>query len=227
METCPYASARENEARSFLAGWSNPAAHGVKCWYCDVDNIAKGSDILLIGLSPGGDENARRLDEENDYLKLPYTKRGFNSWLDENWLGKGPKHQQAMWRVFQTMFPQDWESKLRSSACTNVFPIRTGSVDAIDSDGWAFAETWFQKIMGHVQPKIVICNGNSNQNSAWSYLCKNFGCSLVREIDIGAKGKVKLGSFNTGVECKVLGLPSLSRFARESLFQAIETVGPF
>jgi len=126
------------------------------------------------------------------------------------------------------MFPSDWERKLRSSACTNVFPIRTESVDAIDGDGWDFAENWFQKIMGHVKPRTIICNGNSNQNSAWLDLCQHFGCSLAKQVDIGARGKVKLGSFSSDAgECKVLGLPSLSRFARASLFRAIADLEPF
>lgn len=226
MDNYPFALARENEAMTFLTGWSNPGAHGVKCWYCDADNIERGSDILLIGLNPGGDENSRRIDEENNYLKLPYMKRGYNSWMDEDWPDKGRRHQQAVSRVFKIMFPLDWERKLRSSACTNVFPVRTVDVDAIDDDGWAFAETWFQKIMAHVQPKIIICNGNNNRNSAWSYLFRHFGCTLTNEVDIGAGGRVKLGSFNAdGAERTVLGLPSLSRFARESLYQAIDDLG--
>lgn len=228
MENYLFASALENEAKTFVAGWANPKAHGVKCWYCDAGNVESGSNILLIGLNPGGGEDSKTIDENNGYLNAPYENRGFNSWLDEDWPGNGRKHQEAMRRVFKTMFAGEWERKLRSSACTNVFPVRTESVDAIDKAGWDFAEKWFQEIITHVQPRITICNGNSNQNSAWSYLCRHFGCSLTNEIDIGARGKVKRGSFRTNVgTCGVLGLPSLSRFARASLFQAIEDIGPF
>ncbi len=228
MNHYPFTLGLESEAKAFLANWNNPKAHGIKCWYCDAGNVENSGDILLIGLNPGGGEDSKGIDDKYDYLKLPYTKEGFNSWLDEYWPGNGRKHQKAMSRVFRTMFSNAWERKLRSSICTNVFPIRTKDVTDIDDDGWEFAEKWFQKIMAHVQPRIIICNGNNNQNSAWSYLCQHFGCSLEKQIDIGARGSVKQGSFSSNAgKCKVLGLPLLSRFSRESLYQAIDDLGPF
>ena len=224
----PFAAACEAEAEAFLRGWDNPNAYGTKCWYCDARNIEDGSDILLIGLNPGGGDESKMLDEQSGYLELPYTKARFNSWLDEYWPGKGSAHQDAMRRVYQAMYGNDWETALRSSACTNVFPVRTASIGDIDARGWKFAGAWFAKILAHVQPKTIICNGNGMQNSPWAYMLKRFDLSVTADIDIGARGHVKDGVLRTASgTSRVLGLPSLSRFSRTSLYQAVGSLRPF
>lgn len=215
----------ENQARRFLKSWNNDQAYGLKCWYSYVGNIENGSDTLLIGLNPGGDATAVEHDEQNGYLEKPYTTEGFNSWLDEAWLGKGPHHQNAMHQVFKTIFGSKWEQELRAAACTNIFPIRTSSINAIDDAGWEFAHKWFKSILGKVEPKRIICNGNNNQNSAWSYLRQEFKVSSVQKIGIGSSAYVKTGTMHFSKQrISILALPTLSRFARGALYTAIKKV---
>ncbi len=215
----------EQKAKRFLESWNNKRAYGVKCWYSYAGNIENGSDTLLIGLNPGGDASAIEHDRTHGYLEKPYAEEGFNSWIDEQWIGNGPSHQRAMRRVFETIYGQRWEEQLRRAACTNVFPVRTSSIDAIDGEGWAFANKWFGAILKQVDPKLIICNGNNNQNSAWAYLCREFGVAEIAREAIGAGGYVKLGAAEiNGRDVKVLALPNLSRFARAKLYQAIGSV---
>ncbi|HMO15220.1 MAG TPA: hypothetical protein PKD64_13995 [Pirellulaceae bacterium] len=223
MNQFPFTLEQENAAREFLKSWNNPRAHGIKCWYCDANNIEKGSETLFIGLNPGGNDDSKKLDERAGYLESPYSVPGFNSWIDEEWPDRGPSHQAAVQRVFQTLYSDGWENKLRTSACTNIFPVRTETTDAIDKSGWLFAERWFGNILKHVRPKFVICNGNNQTNSAWAYLVKHYNCAMISEIDIGANAFVKKGTFElNGERCSVLGLPNLPRFMRPRLIDAIQ-----
>ena len=70
--------------------------------------------------------------------------------------------------------------------------------------------------------------GNGFSYEFEEYMLKRFDLSVTADIDIGARGHVKDGVLRTASgTSRVLGLPSLSRFSRTSLYQAVGSLRPF
>ena len=104
----PAVRALEREAIEFAQAVSRRAFFGVKCWYSDANTIEQGCTLAFVGIKPGGDEKSAEVDRLRGYLEAPYTKRGYNSWLDEQWTGDGPQHQDRARQLFRAMYADDW-----------------------------------------------------------------------------------------------------------------------
>ncbi|GEM_PF-2912030 len=207
------------------------AIEGTKCWYSHASLIDQGATRAFIGINPGLAYPGEVTDQKRKgYFKAPYTQAGYNAWLDQKWgPPNGPTHQAAGQRTFQIMFGRTWMEALRATACFNVSPFPTKSISDLPEDAWNWSVIWFRQVLEQVNPKLLLCNGNSETQSPWSVVSSAYRLRLVRTIDIGARASVKDGFLQTGPlkECRVIGLPLLSRFKRERLFDGLKELGPY
>ena len=224
----------QKEAERMEDELNDPKIFGVKCWYCDASLIENGSEVAFLGINPGGGEESQELDKRKGSLKLPYTQRKYNSWLDETWPGpKGRNHQEAVQKVFRTMFgTTEWETKLRGTACFNTVPLRSRNSSDLSKRAWTMGAQWSMKVLEHVSPKLILCNGNARSKSPWAAINDAFTLEDIQEVPIGAQGStasMKSGVVNGGnlKGARVIGLPFLNRFAWPEVFQVLESMKPF
>ncbi|MBI4338840.1 MAG: hypothetical protein HY680_02670 [Chloroflexi bacterium] len=226
------ARAFEREAEQYARRTLKGKIFGTKCWYCDACLIEKGAQQVLIGLNPGGAEVSEARDQNGDYLALPYTRRGYNAWLDDKtWEGKGPAHQLAVRQAFKSMYSTRWEEKLRQTACFNVVPFRTPNASILTKETWNWGAKWSTAILEHIAPKLIVCNGNGGK-SAWRVLCSAYKVGDFREVAIGSHGStasLKVGIIASGglKGAKVVGLPFLNRFGWPETFDKLKELRPF
>jgi hypothetical protein len=219
----------ENEARRLEERLDDPKIFGVKCWYSDAALISNDAERAFIGINPGGGPESEKEDSIGDRLERPYTRKGYNSWLDDDWWEGGEKRQRNVRRSFEAMYGASAESKLRLTASFNVVPFRTRNAADLSDRAWREGTAWFMNVLTHIDPKLIICNGNGENGSPWSVIDTKFSISRRHQIEIGAKGSVKEGVVNSGQlkGCRIIGLPNLSRFGRESLYSALGSLKPF
>ena len=150
--------------------------HGVKCWDSTTRLFDQGATRALITTHPGGGEEAHLQDLCKGYLHIPYTNQDFNAYLDEGWEGSPPgKHsgQTSVQRVFEAMYGDAWEKTFRNTACFKVLPFRIRNIKALPSKAQCATTPWFQEVLEHVKPRLIICNGNmENGLSPWSIIRK-------------------------------------------------------
>ena len=223
----------QQEAEEEAKKLKNGAISGAKCWYCDANLIENGAIRAFVGINPGGGKTSEKIDVEKGSLDAPYAIRRWNSWLDEDsWEGKGRQHQERVKRMFKSMYGKVWEEKLRESACLNVVPFRTESASRIPAPVWIYSQQWFRRVIEHIRPKLILCNGNGEAKSPWAVLCSFYRINDVKKVSVGATGstaslKEAVIESEIMMGTRIIGLPLLNRFGWPETFRTLATLGPF
>ena len=222
----------ERQAKILADELGSQDIFGVKCWYSDASLFEGSSKRVFIGINPGGDRTSQDLDLRAGYLEWPRTKPGYNAWLDETWPDNGPKHQEAVVNAFRSMYGSTWEKQMRDTACFNVVPFRCPSATKLPTHAWSAGTKWFQEVLERLEPRLIICNGNSRSKSPWSTLHRLYSVEEFQDIPIGAAGStasIKQGMIDSGQfsGCQILALPSLSRFGWPELYEKLSKLKPF
>lgn len=219
----------ELEAKHLARTLNDPGITGVKCWYCDARLIKSGAKRVFLGINPAGDTFSQQFDQENGYIDAPYEGRWYNAFLDEQIWGSGASLQSAVCRASEAMYGKAWERTLRQTACLNLVPFRSPKITDLKRETYEIGMAWGIKVLQHLRPSLIISNGNGRQ-SAWGALSED--CSDETVIPLGAVGstaRLKEAFIVTGplAGSRVIGLPTLTRFAWDELFDKLETLGPF
>ena len=222
----------EHRAKKIVNELDSHDIFGVKCWYSNKSIFEKSATRVFIGINPGGDRASQELDLRKGYLELAHTKPDYNAWLDEMWPDNGPKHQEAVVRTFQSMYGPIWEKQMRDTACFNIVPLRSTSVAKLSPQAWQMGKDWFREVLEHLTPRLVVCNGNSRNKSPWSVVHEFYSIKDSPDIPIGATGStasIKQGVIESGPlsDCRIVGLPSLSRFGWPELYEKLSDLKPF
>lgn len=212
-----FAKQMECEADSLAEGFK-ARIDGVKPWYSYAGLFDGHATRVFVGLNPGGSSLSMKLDKK--YRKAVYEDPLHCSWLDEPWErdaqggpGKAP-HQKRVRKAFKAMYDKDWEDVLRDTPCFNVIPFRTSSGATLPPVAWDVTQPWFQKVLIHLNPQLIICNGSGEAQSAWSAL-KEFNTiksSKQEWIRTADRGSIKYGKVISGPMegANVVALPHLS-----------------
>lgn len=223
-----FARNMERQANKLAEELDSRSIFGTKCWSSSASLFEKSADRVFIGANPGGDRSSQELDEREGYLDRPYKSQNYNAFLDDTWLGKGPRHQRAVESAFKAMYDGIWEETLRSTPCFNVVPFRTPTTKSVTRKAWSTGMKWFPIVLEHLSPSLILCNGSGNNFSAWSAIKGLYSITKIREQSIGANAFVKTGYVQTGSlrGSKVVGIPHLARLGRDSLYEALESLKP-
>ena len=219
---------REREAREFidrlvehgkLDGFLYGNDRNFKPWYSPrglIDNLRGRVDRVLIGVNPGGsprEPDQTTVDRLWEVALNP--SRPFNAYLDERWEGSRPgtsRLQRGVRNVFRVLYQDQWEAHLRNTACFNVCPVRTSDSSKIQTDLWLYSMEWCKSVLNDLTPRMIICNGNSDDDrSPWTVLKTAYNLDRIESEPLGDSNRsVKFGV--ASVEgTKVLAVPHLSR----------------
>ena len=209
--------------------------HGVKPWYSYAGLFDERATRVFVGLNPGGTGESEELDER--YGSWPYhkrRKREYCAWIDEQWEGGGgglyaageSPLQKRTHKAFRAMYGTGWRKVIRSTPCFNVVPFRTRSSEKLTPRAWEAAQPWFNKVLKHLRPELIICNGNVEGLSPWAVLCKTEYESIVvrrkaKTCAVAASIKIATVSEGSLKGAKIVALPHLSRFGGEDLFRKL------
>ena len=82
-----------------------------------------------------------------------------------------------------------------ATPCLNVVPFRTPSREKLPCGAWGVAQPWFRQVLRHLQPDLIICNGNgeSKEASAWAALKEFNTITAQKPIHTTDKGRIKYG----------------------------------
>ena len=206
--------------------------YGIKPWYSYAGLFEEPTVRIFVGSHPAGGRKSKRLDQEDRYSERVYQDPGYSSWIDERW--EKPKSsspspagqarlQKNVHKVFEAMYGSaDWERVLRSTPSFNVIPFRVPDMDSLPSRAWSDGCDWFQRVIQHLRPRLIICNGNADGGlSPWAALRKTEGeCIDVRPK---ANSYIKTGTVAQGplAGTMIVALPSLSQFGGDDLLQKL------
>ena len=209
-----FAHQMEDEAERAARRFENDI-YGIKPWYSHAGLLEGPTTRVFVGAQPGGETESQELDRQYRHLERVYTEPGYNSWLDDIWERKGASLQNRAHRVFRSMYGNDWERVLRSTACLNVAPFRAHSTDDLPGPAWEYAREWFRRVLEQVKPSLIICNGNGVGRSPWAVIDKFYSIDSDMPISVqGRAASLKIGTVVSGpiAEARIVGLPNLSRF---------------
>ncbi len=195
--------------------------YGIKIWYCSVELIKNGADIVFIGDNPGGGKREWDDDIQSGGLDAPYDEnRYYQAWLDDVHSGTSGNHQAELQKrvlqVFNFLFKDGGEEVLRSTASFNVVPIRSKSVADLSKLTWEDGVRWCKSVVEHVSPKVIICLGNSEDKSSWSAFTSAKGSMVITEYEkrhVYNNFYLKQCRISNGnlKDTLVIGLPHLAR----------------
>ena len=225
MQTHQFAIKMEQEANNIAIPFQD-SIHGVKPWYTAARLFNQSAERVFVGINPGGDERSN--SQENIGKGAAYNDPDFNAWLDERWQSNKPPgediHQLRAQRVFKILYGDDWEKVFRNTPCFNVTPFRTPNINQLPQEAWEASIPWFQQVLEHVNPKLIICNGNGEGRSPWSVLDESYTLGDKDKIHIKGVSSIKQGVIQSAPlkDTKILALPHLSRFGNRDLFAELE-----
>ena len=219
----------ENIAKPF-----EDSIYGVACWSSAARLFDEGAERVFIGTNPGGDEKDHRDAKRKGYHQMRYRSHNFNAWLDEGWRGSVPgqrANQRNVQQVFQAMYGnKEWEKVLRNTACFEVAPFRTPEIKAMPLEAWDIAIPWFQKVLEHVKPRLIICNGNGERQSPWSVLGEIYSLRDKNKTRVEGVASIKQAVIRHGIlkDTRIVALPHLSRFGRSKrLLSKLKELRPY
>lgn len=204
----------------------------LKPWYSHLSAFQPGAKRALVGIDPGGDPSTPDATVGPRY-RDQLEGDSYNAFLDERWPkrsgstelhrpGEAPL-QRSVREVFHILFPRsDTADEIRATACFNACPIRTGLGSDLPPRGevWRLSKKWFNRVLEHIQPELVICIANGNV-SPWQAL----GVGHAKKIRLARSAYLKCGFVKLidGRSVKVIGLPHLKRGAynKRYLFSAM------
>ena len=223
--THQFAIKMEQEANNIAKPFQD-SIHGVKPWYTAARLFNQSTERVFVGINPGGDE---RSNSREDIGKGPaYDDPNFNAWLDERWQSNKPPgkdiHQLSAQRVFKILYGNDWEKVFRNTPCFNATPFRTPNINQLPREAWEASIPWFQHVIEHLKPKLIICNGNGEDQSPWSVICSIYSIGEMTKTPIQNKISIKQGIIQSAPlkDTRILALPHLRRFGNSNLFAELE-----
>lgn len=177
------------------------------------DTLSKG-DYYFLGYNPGGNHQDYLLKDELANL-LTKTKHRY---LDEQFQQAGHLYeigQAPLQKNFKQLF-NTLGIDPRKVLCTNLIFFHSRRSNGVNYQQDA-ARCWTtqQALLDLVQPKIIICNGNSNTSSAYSYLYQQLPHKQPQQIFDTIYSTAYIKTFTTELaqqKVKVIGIPHLSRF---------------
>ena len=197
----------------------------IKPWYSARSMFKPGVERALVGIDPGGEPSAPD-DTTGKQYQDALNGDTFNAFLDESWPGYGAGGaplQLAIREVYKNLYPDtDPTGLIRSTACFNACPVRTGLGSKLDprSQVWKLSQKWMLDVIEHIEPTVVICIGNGN-TSPWQAL----RVSAQPPFKFARSAHLKYGTarLSDGSVVRVIGLPHLTggQFSRPNLYAAI------
>ena len=116
--------------------------------------------------------------------------------------------------AFEILFGRKGQHTLRRAACFNVVPLRTGKVECLSRATWEKGIAWTIEVLDHVEPEVIVCNGNGAGRSAWNvFNHRRFGIAGLEECEIYGTFRLKRGQVAHGslAGATLIGLPHLGR----------------
>ena len=218
MENRAYAIAKTMEDTSRY-GWQAIIGNrsNIKPWYSARTAIKPGVDVVVIGANPGGDAAAPPNDAKIESYQRDLNRDGFNAYLDESWDGASPgqsKLQRGVRTVFATLYggSANGDKSLRDAVCFNVCPLRTSDTSQIPGLVWKASARWCIKVLEHLEPALVICNGVSHP-SAWTAIQQFDDFVKTFHSEPLGRSAIRYGMMASGPleSTRILGIPHLSR----------------
>jgi len=203
----------------------------VKPWYSQLSAFQPGAKRALVGIDPGGHPSTPDDTVGPQYRRL-LEGHSYNAFLDERWpKGSGStklhrageaRLQRFVRKVFRILFPgSNPEEEIRATTCFNACPIRTGHGGDLPPRGevWRLSKKWFNRVLEHIQPELIICIANGNV-SPWQAL----SVSHSEKIRLAESAYLKCGlvELNNGRSVKVIGLPHVrGAYNKKYLYSAM------
>lgn len=177
------------------------------------ETLCKG-DYYFLGYNPGGNHHDYLIKDELTNL-LTKTKHRY---LDEQFEQAGHLFEVGQ-APLQKNFKQLFNALAidpRTVLCTNLIFFHSRRSNGVNYQIDA-AKCWpvQQALLALVQPKIIICNGNSNSSSAYSYLYQRLPHKQPQQLLNTPYSTAYIKTFTTIIaqqRVKVIGIPHLSRF---------------
>ena len=152
----------------------------------------EGVKRVFVGIHPAGDPYNPLADNPNgdmlEYLDDCPSDRPHNQWIDGDWGGKGPDHQDKVEEVFKSLYGDDgWKRELRATPSFNVCPLRSKGAADLPKEVWDDSVEWFLRVLVHLRPMTIICNSSADSGrSPWVEIKTRFGIeSVERRPKIG------------------------------------------
>ena len=172
----------------------------------------EGVRRVFVGIHPAGDP-CKPLEDNPcgdmlEYLDECPSDRPHNQWIDGDWGGKGPDHQDKVEEVFKALYGDDgWKRELRATPSFNVCPLRVKDYLGVCDKVWDKSEALFLKMVNALRPMTIISNG-TGARTPWEALDpKNVRCCRIGDdLPFLRYGEHKLGE---GSVAKVIGFPPL------------------
>ena len=203
--------------------------HGVKCWYSVARLFSQRAERVFVGINPGGGEESDSKLKKSKIRQQPsYKNPRFNAWLDESW-GKPPGKamlQRKVRCVFETLYEDNWENVFRNTPCFNASPFRSQDINKLPEDAWRASKSWFQEIMEHLKPRVIICMGNG-ERSPWNILCDVYSVDKKPQDLIQRRTYyLKQGAISTSplIDTRIIALPHLKRIGKDNLIRRLRSL---
>ena len=216
MAGFPIARRFEKKATELLeeAEARRESVYGIKPWYCSASFIDSGAKIAFIGANPGGGPQSQEDDKRLGILRQPYNDSRYCAWLDDrHWEGDGSLQRRVI-EAFEVLFGPRGRDTLRSAACFNVVPLRTGGVADLSQATWEKGIVWTVEVLEHIKPEVIVCNGNGAGRSAWNvFNRRRFVVAELEECTVYGTFRLKSGRIASQrlQGARVIGLPHLAR----------------
>lgn len=211
----PKARQFQKQANSIYLRFKTDNIWGIKVWYSHAQYFENGCVRAFVGINPGGSENSHSKSSLAQWLKWPYAREDYSAWLDED-VGS---HHHSVQELFKLLYGSYWRRAIRKTASFNVAPFHTRKSKDLTTDIWQAATPWFRKVLQHIDPRLIICNGNAEHpgKSPWAIFIRSYGASLIREDKIaqGSGYSVKFGQIPHESAAlggtRILALPNLGQ----------------
>ncbi len=203
-------------------------------FYNDPFHTLKKGDIYLVGLNPGGDPQKTKFnvkDEISEFKKFYSShNRSFSAYLDEVWGNTGSEYEKGQ-ASHQKRVKELIESvsnclgqfcSVRDIFAANLIFFRTKNKNELSTllkiakDAKILDYCWkcHMKFLEVVRPKIILCNGNGDNLSSYSYIRRFLNSDTIKAENAKQFGKKKIKFLEAIIEplekVLIIGIPHLS-----------------
>ena len=209
-----------------------PDLTNVKPWYNPPSAFNRDANRILIGINPGGNP-AHGEGPSHECKDSDWDDETYNEWVCARWRKNGrviSTHQDNILDVFNALYGTvHGKRKLVETPSTNVCPLRAEDPEYIPDTVWYASENWLLALLEHLQPKTIICNGNSVSGkrpikSPWSTIVSKarqgeYTLELRPEVEVARRRNLRHGVVRGGKfdGAQVIGIPQGIRGSRDKL----------
>ncbi|MBD64738.1 MAG: hypothetical protein CME62_06000 [Halobacteriovoraceae bacterium] len=182
------------------------------------NNTLKVNDLYIMGINPGGGDGTELVPNLKEDI-MAFKNRNICAYTDENWCGgdfycpeKAGTHKfQKRIKYLVNLFSHD----INSVFGTNLIFRQTQDVNNLDF--WKEAEAYWpvhDYFISLIRPKLVICIGNSESRSAYSFIKNKFNVEDIANYRAG-HGNYKIKYTRISIqnrETYILGIPHISYY---------------